>query len=429
MATTRRKFITTSIAGGLAATVPGQAFMPDHSFQITDEIRAKYSKLDEILKKPVFKKELFSTPVIIDTLELLRYKNSFLCRVRSKDGAEGISVGHSGQLRTLYPVFTNLLQPFFINKDARDLDLLIEKVYIYQLNFRLSGMALGVPLATIEFAILDMMGRIAKKSIGQLIGEIHNREVAVYQATEYREKPVAESMELIKRDVAEYNAKALKIKVGGLMFGTADLNAVGPAGRTETIIPLVRKTFGDDMVLYGDSNGFYSVPEAIRVGKLLEEYKFQFFEEPVMFDWYEETKQVADALSIPVAGGEQEYSLHGFRWLIANDGVQIVQPDYFYFGGMIRAMKVAMMASALGKQCTPHMTGGDLGFLYMIHFVSALPNALPYHEFKGFKTDIIYECKTSPLKSEKGVVKVPTGPGSGVDIDPDFITKFQKVQG
>jgi L-alanine-DL-glutamate epimerase-like enolase superfamily enzyme len=424
METNRRKFISTAIAGSIAAAIPLKG-----SASSLSEIQASdYSRLDDILKKPVFKRELFKTAVIIDTLELLRYKNSFLCRVRSRDGAEGISVGHSGQLRSLYPIFNNLLQPFFINKDARDLDLLIEKVYIYQLNFRLSGMALGVPLATIEFAILDMMGRIAGKPIGQLIGEIHHPEVAVYQATEYREKPVAESMDLIKRDVAEYNAKALKIKVGGLMFGTADMNAVGPAGRTETIIPLVRKTFGDKMVLYADSNGFYSVEEAIRVGRLLEEYRFEFFEEPVPFDWYEETKKVADTLKIPVAGGEQEYSLHGFRWLIAND-VQIVQPDYFYFGGMIRAMKVALMAEAFGKPCTPHMTGGDLGFLYMMHFVSALPNALPYHEFKGFKTDILFECKTSPLQSVNGLVKVPTGPGSGVELDPEFIGKFQIIKG
>jgi L-alanine-DL-glutamate epimerase-like enolase superfamily enzyme len=211
------------------------------------------------------------------------------------------------------------------------------------------------------------------------------------------------------------------------MFGTADINAVGPPGRTEEIIPLVRKTFGDQMVLYADSNGFYTVEEAIRVGKLLEEYRFGFFEEPVPFDWYQETRQVAYALSIPVAGGEQEYSLHGFRWLIANDGLQIVQPDYFYFGGMIRSMKVALMANAFGKSCTPHMTGGDLGFLYMMHFVSALPNAMAHHEFKGLKTDVIFECKTSPLKSVKGVVKVPTGPGSGVDIDPEFIKKHQIV--
>jgi len=386
-----------------------------------------YSRFDEILKQPVFKRGLFSSPVLIETLELVRYNNSFLCHVRSEDGAEGISVGHSGQLRSLYPVFTNLLQPFFIGKDARDLDLLLEKVYVYNLNFRLSGMALGVPLATIEFAILDMMGRIAQKTIGQLIGEIHHPEVAVYQATEYREKPVEESMELIKRDVAEYNAEALKIKVGGLMFMTEDINAVGPPGRTETMIPLVRKTFGDRMVLYADSNGFYSVEEAIRVGRLLEEYHYQFFEEPVQFDWYEETKKVADTLTIPVAGGEQEYSLHGFRWLIANDGLQIVQPDTFYFGGMIRSMRVALMAAAAGKLCTPHMSGGDLGFLYMMHFVSALPNALPYHEFKGFKTDTIFECKTSPLKSVDGKVKVPTGPGLGVSIDPDFIASHKVV--
>jgi len=428
MEANRRQFISTALAGSLGASLWACSSKAGDT-GINPDRTSTYSLLDEILKKPVFRKELFPEPVIIETLELLRSETGFLCRVRSRDGAEGMSVGHSGQLRTLYPIFTNLLQPFFIGKDARDLDLLLEKVFVYNLNFRLSGMALGVPLATIEFAILDMMGKMAGKPLGQLIGEIHSPEIAVYQATEYREKPVEESMDLIKRDVAEYNARALKIKVGGLMFMTDDINAVGPAGRSEQIIPLVRRTFGDDMVLYADANGFYSVEEAILVGRLLEEYKFGFFEEPVPFDWYEETRQVADALSLPVAGGEQEYSLHGFRWLVANDGVQIVQPDTFYFGGMIRSMKVALMAHALGKKCTPHMSGGDLGFLYMMHFVSALPNALPYHEFKGFNTDVVFECKTSPLKSENGMVKVPTGPGSGVDIDPDYVKKHRVVKG
>lgn len=427
MKTNRRKFISNAVVGGLVAAAPFK-LKAASSKPVSEVVAEKYKKLDEILQQPVFKKKLFSSPVIIEKLELLRNGNSFLCRVRSKDGAEGISVGHGGQLRSLYPIFTNNLQPFFIGKDARDLDLLLDKVYIYNLNFRLSGLALGAPLSAIEFAILDMMGKIAGKSMGELIGEIHHPIVEVYQATEYREKPVEESMELIKRDVAEYNARALKIKVGGLMFMTKDINAVGPPGRTETIIPLVRKTFGDDMVLYADSNGFYSVKEAIRVGKLLEEYQFQFFEEPVLFDWYEETKMVADALTIPVAGGEQEYSLHGFRWLVANDGLEIVQPDTNYFGGMIRSMKVAKMAAAFDKKCTPHMSGGDLGFLYMMHFVSALPNALPHHEFKGFKTNVAFECKTSPLQSENGKVKVPTGPGLGVDLDPGFINKYKVVK-
>ena len=424
MRTTRRNFLSTSLAGGFAAGLPGSK-----AHGVGSGAReADYTRLDEILKQPVLKRELFTTPVIIESVELLRYKRNFLCRVRSTDGAEGISVGH-GTMNMLYPIFTNTLQAFFIDKDARDLDLLLEKVYIYNLNFRLSGLALGIPLATIEFAILDMLGRIANKSIGRLIGEIHNPHVAVYQATEYREKSVAESLELIKRDVAEYNAHALKIKVGGLMFMTKDIHAVGPKGRTETMIPLIRETFGDKMALYADANGFYSVDEAIRVGKLLKEYRYGFFEEPVLFDWYEETKQVADALTIPVAGGEQEYSLHGFRWLIANDGLQIVQPDTYYFGGMIRSMKVALMAQAFGKKCTPHMSGGGLGYLYMVHFVSALPNALAHHEFKGLNTNVQFECKTSPLSVVDGKIKVPTGPGFGVDIDPDFIKKHEVVKG
>jgi L-alanine-DL-glutamate epimerase-like enolase superfamily enzyme len=428
MKTTRRKFIGTALTGGLAAALPGNPYYSSSRNQFVAADKPGYKILDEILKQPVFRKEFFPDPVIIESLELLRYKDSFLCRVRSKNGTEGISVGHSGQLRTLYPVFTNLLQPFFMNKDARELDLILEKVYIYQLNFRLNGMALGVPLATIEFAILDMMGRISGKPIGELIGKVTSPKVSVYQATEYREKSVKESMELITRDVNEYNARALKIKIGGLMFTTENMYAAGPKGRTEEIVPLVRKTFGDKMVLYADSNGFYNAEEAIRAGRLLEEYKYEFFEEPVPFDWYEETKQVADILNIPIAGGEQEYSLHGFRWLIANNGLQVVQPDLYYFGGMIRSMRVALMASAMGKKCTPHMTGGGLGFLYMIHFVSSLPNALPYHEFKGLKTDVVYECHSSQLKVEDGMLLVPTGPGSGVEIDPAFIARHQVVK-
>jgi L-alanine-DL-glutamate epimerase-like enolase superfamily enzyme len=427
MKTNRRQFVKTNLVGGLAAALPGAAFganAPRPSSSLTENPR--YAKLDEILKQPVLKRELFSEPIMIETLELLKYKDNFLCRVRSRDGAEGISVGHSG-LNALYPIFFHNLHPFFIDKDARDLDLLMEKVFIYGFNFRYNGISIGTPLATIEFAILDLLGRIAKKSIGELIGQIRHPEVTVYQATEYREKPVEESLELIKRDVAEYNAHALKIKIGGLMFMTTDINAVGPPGRTEKIIPLIRKTFGDQMALFADANGFYSVEEAIRVGKLLHEYGYQFFEEPVMFDWHEETRQVADALSLPIALGEQEYSLHGFRWLVANDAVEIVQPDNYYFGGMIRSIKVARMAAAFGKRCTPHMSGGGLGYLYMMHFVSALPNAMPHHEFKGLKTSVQFTCQTSPLKVVDGKIKVPTGPGLGLEIDPDFVSKHHAL--
>jgi L-alanine-DL-glutamate epimerase-like enolase superfamily enzyme len=425
MSTARRRFIEAAIASSVGAAASPRGARA-HGGTPAGPVGSRYAALDAILRQPVLDRSLFKSPVVIETLELLRDEGSFLCRVRSRDGAEGLSVGHAA-LRSLYPIFVDLVQPFFVGKDARDLDRLLERVYVYNLNFRLSGMALGVPLATVEFAVLDMLGRIAGKPLGELIGTIRHPHVAVYQATEYRERPVEESLELIKRDVAESRARALKIKVGGLMFMTKELDAVAPRGRTERMIPLVRETFGDDMALYADANGFYSVDEAVRVGRLLQEHRYGFFEEPVHFDWYEETKQVADALGMDVAGGEQEYSLHGFRWLVANDGLEIVQPDNYYFGGMIRSMKVARMAEAVGKTCTPHMSGGGLGFLYMMHFVSALPNACPHHEFKGFETPVRFSCPTSRLTVAEGKVKVPTGPGLGVDVDPGYVAKHRPV--
>ena len=115
-------------------------------------------------------------------------------------------------------------------------------------------------------------------------------------------------MEGIIKNVQETGALALKFKIGGRMS-----NQETPNGRTKELIPMVRKAFRDEMVIYADSNGSYDVNKAIEIGKILEEYAIDFYEEPVPFDWYEETKQVADALSIPIAGGEQEPSMHQFQ--------------------------------------------------------------------------------------------------------------------
>lgn len=420
MTTNRRQFIKKSMLGAAAVPV-GLNFRTSEK---NTDVEKKYRQIDEIISKPVFKRELFSEPVIIASLELLRYGESFLCRVRSKDGAEGISVSNNDQMKSLYPVFVHRLQPYFIGKDARDLEKLLDEVYVYQSNYKLQGLALWIPLATIEFAILDLFGRLSGKPMGDLIGKVVNREIAVYQANNYRGKTAEESIVLIKKNVEETQAKALKFKVGGRMSNNAD----DPPGRTEKLVPLIRKTFGDKMVVYADSNGSYDAREAIRIGKLLEEYRFDFYEEPTPFDWYEETLQVAEALTIPIAGGEQEPSLHNFRCLIAHDALQIVQPDIFYFGGMIRSMKVARMAEAFGKACTPHISGNGIGYLYMMHFVSAVPNAGPFHEFKGFNKELPFECKTSKLESNGGVVTVPSGPGLGIEIDPDYISKHKIVK-
>jgi L-alanine-DL-glutamate epimerase-like enolase superfamily enzyme len=383
-----------------------------------------YTSLDAAISMPVLKKELFPEPVLIDRLELLRYRDNFICRVTSTDGAEGLSVANNDQMSSLYPIFLNRLQPFFLGQDARDWESLLEEVFRFRSNYKLQNLALWVPLATIEFAVLDMLGKIAGRPMGELIGEIRNPRVAVYQANNFRGKSAAESIGLIRREVARSGVLAIKIKVGGCMSQNREF----PAGRTRELIPMVREAFGDEMILYADSNGSYDVPEAVRIGQLLEEYRYDFFEEPVPFDWYEETRRVKDALNIPIAGGEQEPSMHNFRWLIGNNALDVVQPDIFYFGGMIRSMKVARMAEAMGKECTPHVSGSGLGYLYMMHFVSALPNAGPFHEFKGFSKSIPLDGPGSSMSSYYGMVVVPTGPGLGMTIDPEFVEKHRVIE-
>jgi len=85
----------------------------------------------------VLKRDLFNSPVIIKNVELLRYKDNFICRVRSQDGAEGISISNNMQMIYLYPIHVLRVQPFFIGKDARDLENLLDEIYVYNSNYKL----------------------------------------------------------------------------------------------------------------------------------------------------------------------------------------------------------------------------------------------------------------------------------------------------
>jgi L-alanine-DL-glutamate epimerase-like enolase superfamily enzyme len=158
----------------------------------------------------------------------------------------------------------------------------------------------------------------------------------------------------------------------------------------------------------------------------MQDYGYGFFEEPCEFDDLWSTKAVADALTIPVAGGEQEFSMHRWKWMVANRGVDIVQPDLHYGGGLIHATRVARMAAAAGMTVVPHMSGGGLGYLDVVQFASFTPNIGPHMEFKG-NTDLPVTCDSSSLRCERGLVRCPTGPGFGVTVDPDFVKRAEVV--
>lgn len=413
----RRAFLTTSLG---ATAFAGLSSCSGSKTNQTDLM----TRLDEALAKPVLKKELFREPIILSSLELLHNRDEFIVRVRTKDGAEGLALSNNAHMNYLYPLLVRRVFPPFQGKDARELENLLEEVYVWNSNYKLQGLCFWLSVASVELAILDLLGKIANRPVGELVGEIVRNEVAVYRANGDRDITAEETVAILQEYIAETGAKAVKYKVGGRMRNNADLLP----GRTEKLIPLVRKVLGDDVTIYADSNGSYDIPHSIRIGRMLEETRAGFFEEPCPFDWYEETKEIADQLMIPIAGGEQDSSMRRFRWMIGNDCLQVVQPDLFYYGGMIRSIRVARMAQTAGIPCTPHISGSGLGYLYMLHFASCVSNIGPYQEYKGFDANVPFHSETSDLICKDGLVKVPAGPGLGVSFDRNFIEEAEIIK-
>ncbi|MFO7903248.1 MAG: mandelate racemase/muconate lactonizing enzyme family protein [Planctomycetota bacterium] len=396
----RRRFLQTT-AGLSASACLGGFASPTRGEQ------PSIADLDVAAARPVLKRDLFDTPVVIDSIKLLKKGKEHFVYVRSKDGAEGIAVTNS-RAAYLYPVFNQRVAPYFRGKDARNLDDHLWEVYRFRSNYKLQGIALWCPVAWIEFAVLDMLGRIANKPIGELLGTIIRREVPFYVASGNRHTTPADEVEYLGRLIEETGGRAIKFRVGGRMSRNAD----SMPGRTEKLITLSRKVLGEGIAIHADSNSSYDPPEAIRIGRLLEEIDAVYFEEPCPFDHLQDTKVVTDTLAIPVAGGEQEFSQRRFRWTIANRGVDIVQPDLQYYGGLIRSTRVARMAQLADMPTTVHISGG-FGFIYMLHFASFTPDIGLYQEYKR-NIERYRDWFEPALAINNGNLRVPEGPGVGI---------------
>ena len=401
----RRRFVRACL-GGLALTGCGQEPIEPPAGPGTEA-------LDRAAAEPVLDISGLDQPLIIDSIELLEKDGEGFVRVRSRDGAEGISV--TNRRPYLAGILEHLVIPYFVGKDARKLESeLLFGLYRHRSNYKLQGLAFWSVQAWVEFALLDLLGRVSGKSIGELLGGRLRDEIDFYVASGRRDTTPEEEVEYLLSVVEETGAMAVKFRVGGRMSRNAD----AARGRSQALIPLARKVLGDRIDLHADANSSYDPEHAIPIGHLLEEVGAVYFEEPCPFDHLEATKTVADALEIPVAGGEQEYSERRFRWMIANRGVDIVQPDLHYYGGMIRSARVANMAAIAGMPTTVHISGG-FGFVYMLHFASSVAQIGRYQEYK--RSAERYQGWFDPaLTLRNGKLRVPSGPGVGI-LDPAAI--------
>jgi L-alanine-DL-glutamate epimerase-like enolase superfamily enzyme len=342
-------------------------------------------------------------------------------RSTSADGAVGVAATNE-RVKYLYPILLQKVIPYFVGKDARKLEELIEGVYVHQSNYKLAGLALWCCVGWVECSLLDLLGQRAGQPAGELLGGVIRREVPVYLSSMRRDTTPEQEVEWVGKRLAETGAKAVKLKIGGRMSNNAD----AAPGRTERLVALARKTFGDQITIYVDANGSYDAAHAIEVGRMLEAHHVGFYEEPCPFEELEQTKQVADALTMPVAGGEQDACLPRFAWMVRNRVVDVVQPDVNYNGGLLRAIRVARLAAAADVPITPHSPQQGPDFAALLAFASCTPNIGSYLEYNAAPRKRAGWYSPS-LEVKGGVVAVPPGPGLGVTIDTEVLTKAKRV--
>ncbi|HWV99562.1 MAG TPA: mandelate racemase/muconate lactonizing enzyme family protein [Candidatus Acidoferrum sp.] len=340
-----------------------------------------------------------------------------IVRVATRDGREGY-----GQLSSCEPDITatvlhRQVARHVLGSDPAHIDALADRVIDANMKFPWTYVCRA--LAGVDTALWDLYGKVKGKPVCELLGG-KTAPFPVYGSSMRRDiSPEDEAARLVKlRDTLGF--KAFKVRLG---VPTGHDRDASP-GRTEKLIPTVRKAVGDDIQLMGDGNSCFTPPKAIEVGRRLEADHYFWFEEPCPYWELEWTAEVAAALKMHVAGGEQDNDLAQWRRLIAMNAVDVLQPDLCYIGGFTRAWRVAKMGQKARKLLVPHSSHLSLVTLFSLHFMAAIPNAGPFVEFSIEEDANAGELLYSPaLKVRDGKVKLPDGPGWGVTINPRWLEK------
>ena len=335
-------------------------------------------------------------------------------RVRTDDGAEGLGQIAPTNADISAAVLHRQIAPLALGADASDLDGVADRCI--EETYKFPGSYVCRALAGLDTALWDLRGKVEGKSVCELLGG-RPRRIAAYGSSMRRDTTPEQEAGCIVRAMDADGFRAFKIKIGKRRGHDED----EWPGRTESVVQAVRKAIGDDIALLVDANSCYTVPKAIEVGKMLDDHGVCHFEEPCPYWEIEWTAEVARALDIPVAGGEQDVCLAQWRRMIAMRAVDIVQPDVCYVGGLTRALRVAAMGADAGMPCTPHSPSVSMVRVFTLHMLGAIPNAGAYLEWSIDPKARTQDVYAPVLEVRDGQVAIPDGPGWGVTISPQWL--------
>src|SRR6516165_4677877 len=337
-------------------------------------------------------------------------------RVHCDDGSSGIGDASpmQGGLASL-GILKHHLAPALIGKDPLDHAVLLDTLLHTFIKLGPEGALTGA-LAALDIALWDLKGKLFKQPIYKLLGGAWRTALPFYASIGGNgERSVDEVLRVVEARLKD-KPTAIKIRFDNDRT-KPDIDIPGDIAKARA----VRRLVGDDFPLAFDANNGFTSGGAIRVGRVLEEIGYWWFEEPVQHYHVKAMGEVARALDITVSAGEQTYTLAALADLI-DAGVRMVQPDIVKMGGITGLVRCAALAHAHGVELVSHQTQPMIGHMANMHVVAAQLQASKPIEWNdpSTRTHAVFE---NPPKPVEGLFHLPDGPGLGLRVNEAELAK------
>jgi D-galactarolactone cycloisomerase len=319
-------------------------------------------------------------------------------------------------------VIENALKPILLEQCPLDIEVLWHKMYSTTRDYGRKGSVISA-ISAVDIALWDIAGKYYNEPIHQLLGGAFRNKIKPYATGFYRLKGKGEANRLAEEAISHYENgfDHMKVKLG---FGIEDdLKCM------ESIYSALKNK---NVTLMIDTNHAYGRSEALLLGKQLEDYRLRWYEEPVVPEDINGYSELKSKLNIPIAGGENEHTLFGFKSLFENNAVDIAQPDIGSCGGITGAKQIINLAHSFGVEVNPHVWGSAIAQAASIQVIASIPLTHfsifarePILEYDQSSHPFRRELLTSPIELVNGMINVPKGKGLGININLNTIKKYK----
>lgn len=274
--------------------------------------------------------------------------------------------------------------------------------------------------AAAEICMWDILGKAVNRPVYKLLGGTKDRMMA-YASSQHL--PNVEDYVADALSAKEQGYKGYKIHPGG---GQRKTGPAIPAyvGHIEEIRN-VRKAVGDDFVLAHDPVQRYNLYEALKVGRVLDELGYAWFEDPIRTTDLDGLVELNRVLDLPLHIGEFLFSIADFAEYIRRGALDVVRLIADNVGGISGSMRVGALADAFNLECTPHNWGNPTDLAVHFHLELAMPNAY-WFEMPHPVTAADRPYQAQFRVDKDGYVMAPTEPGVGYPIDRNALDKLMK---